>query len=99
MFRSGESSKQIGHTKGFGEVATGDAGDFGFEVEPRPRNLLEDRVARRAVVGWVLEVSGVGSGTWIPAAHSTLVALSMYFSIKRSLFQDMDRKRSSAASR
>jgi hypothetical protein len=32
-----------------------------------------------------------GSAALIPAATSTVVGLSMYFSIRRSLFQDMYR--------
>jgi hypothetical protein len=69
------------------------------DLEPRPRSFdVVDRVGRRAVgVVWVafdeferMGADGVGgSATVTPAATVITEGLSMYFSIRRSLFQDM----------
>lgn len=112
MRRVGESSKQIGHTKGSGLVALGVVNDWvgdsdgvldvgvDFE-EPRPSSFdVADLVGRRAVgVVWVafdeFERMGNdgdgGSATVTPAATVIAEGLSMYFSIRRSLFHDMYR--------
>jgi hypothetical protein len=58
------------------------------EAAPRREDVFEERIGAGVV--------GLGGAGDIPAFTDTVEALSMYFSIKRSLFQFMWRSRSAA---